>query len=186
MSTAGSKEKAEVKDAQVKGDGGSELEAAQAEPSATIAKRQTVTDNEGDPYRYSNVIPLLPGDVLGNYHYMLLYHYMELYFGIDKDSEVICPGDSRYDVFIRIHTFDVEARNAITEFNDLMDIVYVPEDQKDHQDGDPSDNDDDSRVDDGDNLKLKDNTAAKTEDTATGQTDLKAAQAENDAGSKDT
>jgi hypothetical protein len=146
--------------------------------SNSLIADNKVKFNDGDPYRYSNVIPLLQGDVLGIDHYALLYHFMEQYFAIDKDSEVICPGDSRYAVFIRTHTFDFEAKNALTEFNALMDIVYVPEDKTDHQD-------DDIRVDDGDNLKLKDNKAAKTEDIAVVQTDSKAAQAEDDVNQDD-
>jgi hypothetical protein len=140
---------------------------------------------DGEPYRYSNVIPLLPGDVLGMDHYSLLYHFMELYFEIDKDSEVICPGDSRYELFIRIHTFDFEAKNAITEFNALMDIVYVPEDITDNQDRDTRGIDDDTREDDIYNVKVKDKLAAITESIAEVQTDSKAAQGEDDVSEED-
>ena len=52
-------------------------------------------------------------------------------------------------------------------------------------DRDPSGNDDDIRVDDGDNVKLNDSKAAKTEDIAIVHTDSKAAQAKDDAGSKE-
>ena len=132
-------------------------------------------DTDGDPYRYTKVMPLLPGDVLDQHHYMLLYHYMEQYFGIDKDSEVICPGDSRYEIFIRIHTFDYEGKNALKEFNDLMDVVYVPEDVSDHN----------IQVDHADNDKFNGNRAAQTDYIATGITQSKTVHAENAAGSKE-
>ncbi len=36
--------------------------------SKSLIADNKVNDNDGDPYRYSNVIPLLPGDVLGYDH----------------------------------------------------------------------------------------------------------------------
>ena len=60
---------------------------------------------------------------------MMLEHAMTLHFNLDKDSEVICPDDPRYNVFIRTHCFDFKAKNALNEYNALMDIMYVDEEK---------------------------------------------------------
>ena len=110
------------------------------EVAALQKKKDEDEHKDGDVYRYSKLVPILPGDALDTNHYMTLYDAMTRYYGIDKDSEVICPGDSRYAVFIiRVHTFDFEAENALKEYNELMDIVYEPVDETDHQETHGSD-----------------------------------------------
>ena len=96
--------------------------------TATNNLTADTTENSCSSYRHAHLIPLLPGDKLDDNHYMVLYDAMVRYFEIDKDSEVICPGDSRYDVFIRIHNFEPYAEHALKEFIALMDVVCEPED----------------------------------------------------------
>ena len=103
-----------------------------SQSNSLIAENQTDTVAD-EPYRYAHVMPLDPGDVLGMYHCQLLSHYMDKFFQIDKNSEAMCPGDPHYDVYVRIYTFDYDAKNAITEFNALMDVVYEPDEITDNQ-----------------------------------------------------
>ena len=103
-----------------------------SQSNSLIAENQTATVAD-EPYRYAHVMPLDPGDVLGMYHCQLLSHYMDKFFQIDKNSEAMCPGDPHYDVYVRIYTFDYLAKNAITEFNALMDVVYEPDEITDNQ-----------------------------------------------------
>ena len=89
------------------------------------------TARPDDPKRHGISLPLQPGD-----HGLLDYH-MRQFFAMDKDSEAMQPGDPYYDIFIRIHTFDIE-KNNLEDFNNLMDIV-CPAKTKPHQDGEDRD-----------------------------------------------
>ena len=98
------------------------------EEAATLLRQQTEVEAATTSYRHAHLIPLLPGGKLDDNHCMVLYDAMVRYFGIDKDTEVICPDDARYDVFIRVHTFEPYAEHSLKEFIALMDVVCEPHD----------------------------------------------------------
>ena len=98
------------------------------EEAATLLRQQTEVEAATTSYGHAHLIPLLPGGKLDDNHCMVLYDAMVRYFGIDKDTEVICPGDARYDVFIRVHTFEPYAEHSLKEFIALMDVVCEPHD----------------------------------------------------------
>ena len=102
------------------------------EEAATLLLQQTdvpyTTDNSFYSYRHAHLIPIDPGGLLDSDHHMVLNDAMVRYFGIDKDSEGIFPGDARYDVYIRCHTFDPYAEHSLKEFIALMDVVCEPYD----------------------------------------------------------